>query len=87
VGGEAAAHNPDLSDEDRARLRKQGRWILPAMIAPVAAAVSVAWVASHSFLTVLTAAFVSLPATFIVALPIGFVLDRRERQRRAGIRR
>jgi len=82
AGGQAAEHNPDLSDEDRARLRKQADWVLPAIVAPLAIAVCVAWVVSNSFLTVLTAACVTLPATFVVALPIGFLLDRRERQRR-----
>lgn len=77
VGSEAAAHNPDLSDEDRVRLRRQARWVLPALLGPVLIAVGVAWAASRNFLIVITAAFVSTAAMLIVGLPIAVLFDRR----------
>ena len=82
VGSEAAAHNPDLTDEDRARLRKQARWILPALLTPVLAAVIVAWVVTRDFLTVITAVCVALAVMIFVGLPLGLMLDRHKAQRR-----
>lgn len=82
VGSEAALHNPDLTDEDRVRLRKQARWILPAVLAPVLAAVIVAWAVSRDFLIVIAAVFVTMAVVMLVGLPLGLLLDRRKARRR-----
>ena len=82
VGSEAAARNPDLTDEDRVRLQRQARWIVPAVLAPVVVAVILAWAISRDFLTVVTAGFVAMAATMFVGLPLGLLLDRREARRR-----